>query len=57
MLPFGLPDEFYDWYIKNYIKEEKQKATIRCVARLIFAVVLIVSLITFTLFSIGGAMK
>ncbi len=57
MLPYGLPDEFYDWYIKNYIKEEKQKATIRCAVRLIFAVVFFVSLITLTLFLMGGALK
>lgn len=57
MLPFGLSDDFYDWYIKNYIKEEKQKATIRCVVRLILAVVFIVSLITLALFLMGGALK
>lgn len=57
MLPFGLPDEFYDWYIKNYIKEEKQKAKIRYAERLIFAVILSASLIALTLFLMGGALK
>ena len=57
MLPFGLPDEFYDWYIKNYIKEEKQKSTIRFVARWVFTVILIISLAALTLLLMGGALE
>lgn len=64
MLPMGMPDDFYDWYIKNYIREEMEEARRKrrwkmfCEGiKWFFAILFLVVIFTLPLFLLGGVMK